>query len=191
MVGQKKPVSLRRRLYDAKRQMRERLIAEQAFQLARGAQVIEVNLEGMFQHLDYDELMSVGVTRKDAKGRTIRVTGEEAVELQIKAIKARGNKSVQSQRFKRNYLESMRQVGYTEQEIMRANTLLNSISQDALTLLYSEGKIPSIEYTYANDSKKDTLDKLESAVQNLDKQKVKEIRERAKGYREILRGLAK
>lgn len=191
MAGQKKPVSLRRRLYDAKRQMKERIIAEQAFQLARGAQVIEVNLEGMFQHLDYDKLMSVGVTRKDAKGRTIRVTGEEAVELQIKAIKARGNKTVQSQRFKRNYLESMRQVGYTEQEIMRANTLLNSISQDALTLLYSEGKIPSIEYTYANDSKKDTLDKLESAVQNLDKQKVKEIREKAKGYRQILRGLAK
>ena len=191
MAGQKKPVSLRRRLYDAKRQMRERIIAEQAFQLARGAQVIEVNLKGMFQHLDYDELMSVGVTRKDAKGRTIRVTGEDAIELQIKAIKARGNKSMQSQRFKRNYLESMRQVGYSEQEIMRANSLLNSISQDALTLLYSEGKIPSIEYTYANDSKKDTLDKLESAVQNLDKQKVKEIRERAKGYRQILRGLAK
>ena len=187
MASAKKPVSLRRRLYDAKRQYRERLIAEQAFELARGAQLIEVDFKGLFKHIEYDEIMSVGITRKDNKGRTIRITGEEAVEIQIRALKARGNKSEQARRFKANYLTSMGEVGFSIDEINEARRLLDTLSIDALTLLYKEGKIKSIEFTYNNEGKKDTLDSLRNAVKNVDKEKVKEIRQKAKGYRDIIR----
>lgn len=191
MASPKKPVSLRRQLYDARRQYIERKVAEQAFDLARGAQLIEVDFKGLFKHLDYDEIMSVGITRKDSKGRTIRITGEEAVQIQIMSLKARGNKSTQAERFKDNYLASMREVGFTSGEIYEARQLLDSISIDALTLLYKEGRIKSIEFTYNNESKKDTLDSLRNAVKTVDKKRVKELRERAKGYRPLLREIAR
>lgn len=191
MASPKKPVSLRRQLYNAKRQYIERKVAEQAFDLARGAQLIEVDFKGLFKHLDYDEIMSVGITRKDSKGRTIRITGEEAVQIQIMSLKARGNKSTQAERFKTNYLASMREVGFSSGEIYEARQLLESISIDALTLLYKEGRIKSIEFTYNNESKKDTLDSLRNAVKTLDKKRVKELRERAKGYRPLLREIAR
>lgn len=191
MASPKKPVSLRRQLYDARRQYIERKVAEQAFDLARGAQLIEVDFKGLFKHLDYDEIMSVGITRKDSKGRTIRITGEEAVQIQIMSLKARGNKSTQAERFKDNYLASMREVGFTSGEIYEARQLLDSISIDALTLLYKEGRIKSIEFTYNNESKKDTLDSLRNSVKTLDKKRVKELRERAKGYRPLLREIAR
>lgn len=191
MTGSKKPVSLRRQLYDARRQYIERKVAEQAFDLARGAQLLEVDFKGLFKHLDYDEIMSVGITRKDSKGRTIRITGEEAVQIQIMSLKARGNKSTQAERFKVNYLASMREVGFNSAEINEARQLLDSISIDALTLLYKEGRIKSIEFTYNNESKKDTLDSLRKAVETLDIKRVKELRERAKGYRPLLREIAR
>lgn len=191
MASPKKPVSLRRQLYDARRQYIERKVAEQAFDLARGAQLIEVDFKGLFKHLDYDEIMSVGITRKDSKGRTIRITGEEAVQIQIMSLKARGNKSTQAERFKTNYLASMREVGFSSGEIYEARRLLDSISIDALTLLYKEGRIKSIEFTYNNESKKDTLDSLRNAVKTVDKKRVKELRERAKGYRPLLREIAR
>lgn len=191
MASPKKPVSLRRQLYDARRQYIERKVAEQAFDLARGAQLLEVDFNGLFKHLDYDEIMSVGITRKDSKGRTIRITGEEAVKIQIMSLKARGNKSTQAERFKVNYLASMREVGFTSAEITEARQLLDSISIDALTLLYKEGRIKSIEFNYNNDSKKDILDSLRKAVETLDIERVKELRKRAKSYRPLLREIAR
>ena len=191
MASPKKPVSLRRQLYDARRQYIERRVAEQAFDLARGVQLIEVDFKGMFKHLDFDEIMSVGITRKDSKGRTIRITGEEAVKIQIMSLKARGNKSTQAERFKSNYLASMREVGFSTEEIYEARQLLDSVSIDALTLLYKEGRIKSIEFNYNNDSKKDTLDSLRKAVQTVDTKRIKELRERAKGYRPLLREIAR
>lgn len=191
MASPKKPVSLRRQLYDARRQYIERKVAEQAFDLARGAQLLEVDFNGLFKHLDYDEIMSVGITRKDSKGRTIRITGEEAVKIQIMSLKARGNKSTQAERFKVNYLTSMREVGFTSAEIIEARQLLDSISIDALTLLYKEGRIKSIEFNYNNDSKKDILDSLRKAVETLDIKRVKKLRERAKAYKPILREIAR
>ena len=191
MASPKKPVSLRRQLYDARRQYIERKVAEQAFDLARGAQLLEVDFNGLFKHLEYDEIMSIGITRKDSKGRTIRITGEEAVKIQIKSLKARGNKSTQAERFKVNYLASMREVGFSTSEIYEARKLLDSISIDALTLLYKEGRIKSIEFTYNNESKKDTLESLRKAVETLDIERVKELRERAKGYKPLLRKIAR
>ena len=191
MARPKKPVSLRRQLYDARRQYIERKVAEQAFDLARGAQLIEVNFKGLFKHLNYDEIMSVGITRKDSKGRTVHITGEEAVKIQIMSLKARGNKSTQAERFKDNYLRSMREVGFNSTEIYEARQLLDSISIDALTLLYKEGRIKSIEFTYNNESKKDTLESLRNAVKTLDKKRVKELRERAKVYKPLLREIAR
>lgn len=191
MTSPKKPVSLRRQLYDARRQYISRKVAEQAFDLARGAQLLEIDFKGLFQHLDYDEIMSVGITRKDEKGRTIRITGEEAVKIQIMSLKARGNKSNQAERFKTNYLASMKEVGFNNSEIYEARKLLDSVSIDALTLLYKEGRIKSIEFTYNNESKKDTLDSLRNAVKTLDKKRVKELRTRAKGYRPLLREIAR
>ena len=191
MASPKKPVSLRRQLYDARRQYIERKVAEQAFDLARGAQLIEVNFKGMFKHLDYDEIMSVGITRKDSKGRTVHITGEEAVKIQIMSLKARGNKSTQAERFKVNYLSSMREVGFTSAEITEARRLLDSVSIDALTLMYKEGRIKSIEFTYNNEGKRETLDSLRNAVKTVDKKRVKELRERAKSYRPLLREIAR
>lgn len=191
MASPKKPVSLRRQLYDARRQYIERRVAEQAFDLARGVQLIEVDFKGMFKHLDYDEIMSVGITRKDSKGRTIRITGEEAVKIQIMSLKARGNKSTQAERFKQNYLTSMREVGFSDEEIGEARQLLDSVSIDALTLLYKEGRIKSIEFSYNNEGKKDTLDSLRKAINTLDTKRVKELRERAKAYKPLLREIAR
>ena len=191
MASPKKPVSLRRQLYDARRQYIERKVAEQAFDIARGAQLIEVNFKGLFKHLNYDEIMSVGITRKDSKGRTVLITGEEAVKIQIMSLKARGNKSTQAEQFKDNYLRSMREVGFTSAEITEARRLLDSISIDALNLLYKEGRIKSIEFTYNNESKKDTLESLRNAVKTLDKKRVKELRERAKAYKPLLRKIAR
>ena len=191
MASPKKPVSLRRQLYDARRQYIERKVAEQAFDLARGAQLIEVNFKGMFKHLDYDEIMSVGITRKDSKGRTVHITGEEAVKIQIMSLKARGNKSTQAERFKDNYLASMREVGFSSAEIAVARQLLDLVSIDALALLYKEGRIKSIEFNYNNEGKADTLDSLRNAVRTVDKKRVKELRERAKSYRPLLRKIAR
>ena len=191
MASPKKPVSLRRQLYDARRQYIERRVAEQAFDLARGVQLIEVDFKGMFKHLDYDEIMSVGITRKDSKGRTVHIKGEEAVKIQIMSLKARGNKSMQAERFKVNYLSSMREVGFTSAEITEARQLLDSVSIDALTLLYKEGRIKSIEFNYNNDSKKDILDSLRKAVETVDTKRIKKLRERAKSYRPLLREIAR
>ena len=191
MASPKKPVSLRRQLYDARRQYIERKVAEQAFDLARGAQLLEVDFNGLFKHLDYDEIMSVGITRKDNKGRTVHITGEEAVKIQIMSLKARGNKSTQAEQFKSNYLASMREVGFTSAEITEARQLLDSVSIDALTLLYKEGRIKSIEFNYNNEGKADTLDSLRNAVRTVDKKRVKELRERAKVYKPLLRKIAR
>ena len=141
--------------------------------------------------MNYDEIMSVGITRKDSKGRTVHITGEEAVKIQIMSLKARGNKSMQAEQFKSNYLSSMREVGFTSAEIAEARQLLDSVSIDALTLLYKEGRIKSIEFNYNNEGKADTLDSLRNAVRTVDKKRVKKLRERAKEYKPLLRKLAR
>lgn len=148
--GSGKSGTLREQFNYYKRQLKNRLIQEQAFEEARGG----ISLTGipytMFKNLNYNEVFTKGITRK-VGNMTIRYKGSEAVQIQIESLKRRASKSYQSDLYINNYLQSLRNVDMPTEMIQEVDQLLRSISSDRLTILIDEHILPSIQFLYSQD----------------------------------------
>lgn len=162
--GSGKSGTLREQFNYYKRQLKNRLIQEQAFEEARGG----ISLTGipytMFQNLNYNDIFTKGITRK-VGNRTIRYQGAEAVQIQIESLKRRASKSYQADIYINNYLTSLRNVDMPSEMIMEVEKLLRSISSDRLTLLVDEHILPSIQFLYSQELDYDEiLDDIRHAI---------------------------
>lgn len=166
-----------------KKQLRRRYAEEQAGREALGKGTLEAFPQNIFKRLDYKSVFEEGITRK-RNGVTVRITGEEAVQLQIESMRARASKSFQTDRFIQNYMKGVRKVfEYEEPEkIAEIENILRSVSIDKLTILLDKDAIAQIRYLYVTDeSIEDIAANLRNAVKSgVTSQEVKQFRERRK-----------
>lgn len=166
-----------------KKQLRRRYAEEQAGREALGKGTLEAFPQNIFKRLDYKSVFEEGITRK-RNGVTVRITGEEAVQLQIQSMRARASKSFQTDRFIQNYMKGVRKVfAYEEPEkIAEIENILRSVSIDKLTILLDKDAIAQIRYLYVtNESIEDVTANLRNAVKSgVTSQEVKQFRERRK-----------
>ena len=132
--GSGKSGSLRQQFNYYKRQLRNRLIDEQAFIEARGGFSFSGKPSTLFKNLNYEQIMTEGITRK-VGNRTIRFKGEEAVRIQIESLKKRASKSYQAQVFIDNYIKTLSIAGLELDQIHSIEKLLNNLSSDKLSIL--------------------------------------------------------
>lgn len=151
-----------------KRQLKRRLINEQAFLLARrGGMSIESMPEVLFKSLSFDELYNKGITRKDSKGNTIRYFGEDAIRMQIDSMRKRGSKTYQSELFVENWLKAAKKAGFSNQGIETARRMLNSVSIDKLTVLAERGFVKQIAFLYADiETENEILNDMKNAIKS-------------------------
>lgn len=175
--GSGKSGTLREQFNYYKRQLKNRLIQEQAFEEARGG----ISLTGipytMFQNLNYNDIFTKGITRKVGNS-TIRYQGAEAVQIQIESLKRRASKSYQADIYIDNYLTSLRNVDMPTEMIREVDQLLRSISSDKLTILVDEHILPSIQFLYSQELDYDeVLDEIRYAVKyGVTQSRMREIR---------------
>ena len=132
--GSGKSGSLRQQFNYYKRQLRNRLIDEQAFIEARGGFSFSGKPPTLFKNLDYEQIMTKGITRK-VGNRTVRYKGEEAVQIQIESLRKRASKSYQAQVFIDNYIYTLNIAGLEYDQIDSIEKLLNKLSIDKLSIL--------------------------------------------------------
>lgn len=166
-----------------KKQLRRRYAEEQAGREALGKGTLEAFPQNIFKRLDYKSVFEEGITRK-RNGVTVRITGEEAVQLQIESMRARASKSFQTDRFIQNYMKGVRKVfEYEEPEkIAEIENTLRSVSIDRLTILIDKDAIAQIRYLYVTDESIEEISaNLRNAVKSgVTSQEVKQFRERRK-----------
>lgn len=166
-----------------KKQLRRRYAEEQAGREALGKGTLEAFPQNIFKRLDYKSVFEEGITRK-RNGVTVRITGEEAVQLQIESMRARASKSFQTDRFIQNYMKGVRKVFEYEEpaKIAEIENILRSVSIDKLTILLDKDAIAQIRYLYVTDeSIEDIAANLRNAVKSgVTSQEVKQFRERRK-----------
>ena len=151
--GSGKSGTLRHQFNYYKRQLKNRLLHEQAFKLARGV-TDESVIKTMFKRLDYEDIMQNGITRK-VGNTTIRIKGELAIKIQIDSLKTRASKSYQTQIFINNYKKSLEKIGMRNEQIDKIIKKMNSLSSDKLTYLIDKGIVKQIAFVYANDEDTD------------------------------------
>lgn len=189
--GSGKSGSLKEQFNYYKKQLEKRLVYEQAFKEARGGGTIEARIKTMFKDLNYEKTMSEGITRK-VKGKTIRYTGSQAVIVRIQSMRMRASKSYQTDLFMRNYLNTMKEVGFSYKNIDKVSKTMRSISIDKLTYLVDKGILPSIQFIYAEQGEdedeltEEIINALENGVSN---ETVKAQREKAKASAKVLQKL--
>lgn len=173
--------TLREQFNYYKRQLKNRLIQEQAFKEARGAGTIDARIYTTFKNKTFEEVFNEGITRK-RKYKTIRLTGYEAVATEIQSMQRRASKSYQAEQFKDNYLQAMLKSDYSPEAIDEVEEALNKISSDKLSTMIDSGVLPSIEWVYANTTTED--ESVERIINALEKgvstKEVQDIRRRAK-----------
>lgn len=179
--GSGKTGTLRQQFNYYKRQLKNRLIQEQAFKEARGAGTIEARIQTMFKNRTFDEVFNEGITRK-RRYKTIRLTGYEAVATEILSMQRRASKTFQAEQFKDNYLEAMLRADFSLEAIDEVEEALNNTSSDKLTTLIDSGVLPSIEYVYANTMNEDeAVNRIVNALEKgISSSEVRAIRQRAK-----------
>lgn len=180
--------SLRQVFNYYRRQMRNRLINEQAFNEAIGRGAIESRVYTLFKHLDYDEIYQNGITRK-VGGKTVRFTGEDAILIQINALRERASKSYTTSNFIKNYLYACEEIGVSDGGLDTINKLLNSISIDKLTYLIKKGLLPDIQYLYAERlDEEELIEQIKNVIKTgVSKPELKEIQNRAKALRKNIK----
>lgn len=185
--------SLREQFSYYKRQMKERLVSEQAFKYGR---TFELPTEGrrryslfLDENLDYNKVFFEGITRKVGK-ETIRYYGEEAVKIQIESFRKRASKSYQRNLFVDNYISAMKDKGYSRAQQEEVYRTFNKLSTDRLAYLVDAGYIPQIEYVYAEEDKKMTLERIINASKSgVSKEELEEVRGRARRKRSSIKDL--
>lgn len=179
--GSGKAGTLRQQFNYYKRQLENRLISEQAFKEARGVGTIEARINTLFKNLNYDTVFRQGITRK-VGSRTVRFVGSHAVEIQIQSLRQRASKGYQTEQFITNYIISMENVGFSEENILKVERLLESCSIDKLTLLIDKGILPSIQFVYSGKLSEDELvEEVKNAVRNgVTKEELQDVRHKQK-----------
>lgn len=163
--GAGKSGTLREQFNYYKRQLENRLIAEQAFKEARGQGTLESRVYTLFKNTDFKKVYTYGVTRK-VGSRTIRYVGTEAVKIQIESMRRRASKSYQADLFINNYIASMEGAGFSDEIIDYVEKQLNKLSVDRLTLLVDKGILPSIQFVYTlSDDEDDFVRRFDDAIQ--------------------------
>lgn len=186
--GSGKSGSLRQQFNYYKRQLRNRLIDEQAFIEARGGFSFSGKPPTLFTNLDYEQIMTKGITRK-VGNRTIRYKGEEAVRIQIESLRKRASKSYQAQVFIDNYINTLNIAGLESDQIDSIEKLLNKLSIDKLSILIDKGVLPSIQYVYAESDDPDKV--YDDIIDAIDKGVSKSELEEVKARKKVLRPLIK
>lgn len=186
--GSGKAGTLKEQFNYYKRQLKNRLIEEYTLQRARG-----VSPEGipttLFKRLDYEDIFKEGLTRKDSKGRTIRLYGIEAVEAQIKSLRARASKSYQAEMYINNYLGSLKKVGFSDDNIYKINNAFKKLSVDKLTYLINENILPQIYFLYSEEMDEEELtEEIINAIKyGVNNAEFKALIERKKALKQIVR----
>ena len=186
--GSGKSGSLRQQFNYYKRQLRNRLIDEQAFIEARGGFSFSGKPSTLFKNLNYEQIMTEGITRK-VGNRTIRYKGEEAVRIQIESLRKRASKSYQAQVFIDNYIKTLSIAGLEVDQIHSIEKLLNKLSIDKLSILIDKGVLPSIQYVYAESD--DPVKVYDDIIDAIDKGVSKSELEEVKARKKVLRPLIK
>lgn len=160
--------TLRQQFNYYKRQMKDRLLHEQAFKMARGVND-ELNINMLFEHLNFDEVYKTGITRK-LGNETIRVTGIQAVEMQIESLKQRASKTAQANLYISNYMQALYNVGMDVDYISEIYQKMQSVSIDKLTYLIDSGQLKQIAFIYANGGTDEEMEQelYETIMNNLD-----------------------
>ena len=186
--GSGKSGSLRQQFNYYKRQLRNRLIDEQAFIEARGGFSFSGKPSTLFKILNYEQIMTEGITRK-VGNRTIRFKGEEAVRIQIESLRKRASKSYQAQVFIDNYINTLSIAGLEVDQIHSIEKLLNKLSIDNLSILIDKGVLPSIQYVYAesDDPVKVYDDIIDAIDKGVSKSELKEVKARKKVLRPLIK----
>ena len=190
--GSGKSGSLREQFNYYKRQLRNRLIQEQAFKEARGIGTIEARIYTMFKNVNYEQVFKQGITRKKGS-KTIRFVGEEAVQIQIQSMRQRASKSFQTESYITNYISGMISKGFDDRNVEKADRLLHSCSSDKLTLLIDKGILPSIEFIYAGKvTEEEFMEELEDAIfKGVTKQELKDVKEKQKQLVRVIKEKSK
>lgn len=186
--GSGKSGSLRQQFNYYKRQLRNRLIDEQAFIEARGGFSFSGKPPTLFKNLNYEQIMTEGITRK-VGNRTIRYKGEEAVRIQIESLKKRASKSYQAQVFIDNYIKTLSIAGLEVDQIHSIEKLLNKLSIDKLSILIDKGVLPSIQYVYAESDDPDNVydDIIDAIGKGVSKSELEEVKARKKVLRPLIK----
>lgn len=186
--GSGKTGSLRQQFNYYKRQLRNRLIEEQAFKEARGVGTIEERVHTMFKNIEFDQVFKQGITRK-VGSRTVRFVGSEAIKIQITSFRQRASKSYQADLFISNYIDTMIYAGFDEENIDKVEKLLDSCSIDRLTYLIDKGILPSIEFLYADIKSEDKIvEDIEKAIRTgVSKEELDKLRAKKKALVKVIK----
>lgn len=141
--------TLRQQFNYYKRQMKDRLLHEQAFKQARGVSEDNISINMLFERLDFNDIYEHGITRK-LGNETIRVTGIQAVEMQIESLRRRASKTEQANLYIVNYAQSLYQTDMPVEYISEIYQKMQTISIDKLTALLDSGQLKQIAFIYAN-----------------------------------------
>lgn len=179
--GSGKAGTLRQQFNYYKRKLENRLISEQAFKEARGVGTIEARINTLFKNLNYDTVFKQGITRK-VGSRTVRFVGSQAVEIQIQSLRQRASKGYQTEQFITNYIISMQNVGFSEENILKVERMLESGSIDKLTLLIDKGVLPSIQFVYSGKlTEEELVEEIRNAVKNgVTKEELQDVKHKQK-----------
>lgn len=148
--------SLKARFNSALRTFQNRIIEEQAFKESRGFGTIEAFPQTFFKKFSYEQIFKEGVTRKK-NNVTIKITGEEAIYQQIKSFRSRGNKNIQKNRFIKNYLISLKEIGISENSIKKVERAMQKVNNNYLSLIIDNNTLPQISFVYAGIEEEEKL----------------------------------
>ncbi len=121
-------------------------VKSQALAIAQG-QIYETKPPTLFKKLDYNEIYTQGITRK-VGNKTVRFTGEEAVNLQIESLKRETNRYAKKQQFIDTYIGRLEDLGGDTKLIHSLKTKLENLSVTNLSILISQGYIETPRYMY-------------------------------------------
>ena len=138
--------TLRQRYNYYFKKFKEQRIKSQALAIAQG-QVYETKPPTLFFFFFYNELYTQGITRK-VGNKTVRFTGEEAVNLQIESLKRETNRYDKKQQFIDAYIERLEELGGDTDLIYSIKTKLENTSATKLSILIRQGYIEMPNYMY-------------------------------------------
>ena len=130
------------------KRLNETMLNERTFIVARGGAMTD-RPSNLFKNLNFNKLIEEGLTRK-IKGKTVRITGVEAVKIQIQSLKNRTSRSIQNRRFIDNYLTSLNKIGMDPLQIKAIENALKRTPIDKIKYLTSKNLLPDIYRNYAS-----------------------------------------
>lgn len=169
----------------AKNKYLNRIAYEEA---RKGVSGIYETQKQLFKNLDFKKIKKEGITRKIG-GRTVRITGTEAVRVQIKSLERRANPSILKNQYIANYLHSMRQVGFNAIEIEQVRAAMQRLDPEELGYMIDSGMLPDISFVYAGVRGHEEL--LEEILIALEQDVSEAVKKRSERARRLLRATKK